>query len=1099
MKSGAQLKLRGVRPEAIETAREAARRSGRSLSDWIGSAIIETAAESGVRPRGQPDQQDDLDHSGEDDAVHDRLDEIAARLDRLMQRAETPAPSNAAARRPDVDLGPTVSDLEARLAAMTRDLGARNDATPRRLADAIARLDKRLDQMIAGKHGAAKPDARVAALEQALEALSRDLAQPLPSPAPPPHSFGLDQAIEEISARQRALEAEVAPRAPAQPDMSGLEQLLRTITQQLETLRRPCAVEDAVPLLRRELAEIGRTLAEALPRRSLDAVEGELRALSERIDRDGRRGADAAALASVEQGLAEVRAALHALAPAESLAGFDEDVKALSRKVDRISATGPDADTVEHLETAIAELRNISTRVASGEALAALASDVRNIGAKLDRVASPQAPDRVGIDHLARRIEALAAALETRPAPGPAAPADTTHIESLIRTLTDKLETVEAAAGGHGFEQLEGQIIGLAHKLDATEAQLGNLGAIERAIGDLVEQLHHARASAIDAAEQAGRAAAREMIGEAAGGADVDALKHDLAAFRATQADIDRRTQDMLEAVQGTLERLVDRLAALETDMHGRAIAAASMAPAISPFAPAPAAPTPGRQMALAPAARFAPAAGERQPIDPGLPADHPLEPGTGAPRARGPATPAERIAASEAAFAPMKPAAAEPAGKANFIAAARRAAQAAAADASTDGARRQDDKAGRSMLGTVGTMISQRRRPLMIGIGVLLLVLGTLQLAVLLGSGETPRVEPPRPAVNEPKAFPRDGTKAVPPVIQPNSVSPVEPPLPAEAPPAPERQSDNTPKPPAIAAAPAAGAPSPPADNKAPAFTPSVPGFPGIKSPIDITGSSGGAAPIATMARPVTVPAAVAPANAAGPDKLPPSIAPGLRNAALSGNPAAEYEIGVRYAEGRGVTANAEEAIRWFQRAADHGVAPAQYRLGSIYEKGQGVKKDLEAARRLYTAAADKGSGKAMHNLAVLHAEGIDGKPDFRAAAQWFRKAADRGIADSQYNLGILYARGIGVEQNLAESYKWFALAALQGDQDAGKKRDEVAGRLDAQSLVAARLAVQTWTADPQPDEAVNVKTPAGGWDKPAAAKPVKPPVGLPRKLTPS
>ena len=33
----------------------------------------------------------------------------------------------------------------------------------------------------------------------------------------------------------------------------------------------------------------------------------------------------------------------------------------------------------------------------------------------------------------------------------------------------------------------------------------------------------------------------------------------------------------------------------------------------------------------------------------------------------------------------------------------------------------------------------------------------------------------------------------------------------------------------------------------------------------------------------------------------------------------------------------------------------------------------------------------------------------------------------------------------NLAESYKWFALAAAQGDNEAAKKRDEVAARLDA------------------------------------------------------
>jgi len=156
-------------------------------------------------------------------------------------------------------------------------------------------------------------------------------------------------------------------------------------------------------------------------------------------------------------------------------------------------------------------------------------------------------------------------------------------------------------------------------------------------------------------------------------------------------------------------------------------------------------------------------------------------------------------------------------------------------------------------------------------------------------------------------------------------------------------------------------------------------------------------------------------------------------------------------------------------------------------------VKKDLEKARQFYLTGADKGNAKAIHNLAVLYAEGIDGKPDYREAAQWFRKAADRGVADSQYNLGILYARGIGVEQNLAESYKWFALASQQGDQDAGKKRDDVAARLDQQSLVAARLAVQTWTADTPPDEAMNVKAPPGGWD--ATASTAKPTATVRRK----
>ena len=114
---------------------------------------------------------------------------------------------------------------------------------------------------------------------------------------------------------------------------------------------------------------------------------------------------------------------------------------------------------------------------------------------------------------------------------------------------------------------------------------------------------------------------------------------------------------------------------------------------------------------------------------------------------------------------------------------------------------------------------------------------------------------------------------------------------------------------------------------------------------------------------------------------------------------------------------------------------------------------------------------------------------PTTRSASQWFRKAADRGVADSQFNLGILYARGIGVEQNLAESFKWFSLAAAQGDADSARKRDDIAKRLDAQSLAAAKLAIQTFTPEPQPDDAINVATPAGGWDSaPAQAAAQKP-----------
>src|SRR4051812_22830785 len=139
------------------------------------------------------------------------------------------------------------------------------------------------------------------------------------------------------------------------------------------------------------------------------------------------------------------------------------------------------------------------------------------------------------------------------------------------------------------------------------------------------------------------------------------------------------------------------------------------------------------------------------------------------------------------------------------------------------------------------------------------------------------------------------------------------------------------------------------------------------IKLP-DVTGSI----PRKPAPTPARTPTAGHPAAA---DSLPASLSPILRNAAIASNPAAEYEVGARYVDGRGVPQNAMEAAVWLQRAADAGFAPAQFRLASLYEKGEGLKKDVQAARRLYLDAAQKGHAKAMHNLAVLYSEGIDGK----------------------------------------------------------------------------------------------------------------------------
>ena len=86
--------------------------------------------------------------------------------------------------------------------------------------------------------------------------------------------------------------------------------------------------------------------------------------------------------------------------------------------------------------------------------------------------------------------------------------------------------------------------------------------------------------------------------------------------------------------------------------------------------------------------------------------------------------------------------------------------------------------------------------------------------------------------------------------------------------------------------------------------------------------------------------------------ERLPDGIGgPVLRAAALKGDPAAAYEIGVRFAEGKGIAPNLDEAAKWYDRAAQAGVVPAVFRLGTFYEKGLSVKKDVDIARRYYAA----------------------------------------------------------------------------------------------------------------------------------------------------
>lgn len=77
------------------------------------------------------------------------------------------------------------------------------------------------------------------------------------------------------------------------------------------------------------------------------------------------------------------------------------------------------------------------------------------------------------------------------------------------------------------------------------------------------------------------------------------------------------------------------------------------------------------------------------------------------------------------------------------------------------------------------------------------------------------------------------------------------------------------------------------------------------------------------------------------------------LCKAAEDGDVKAQYDLGMCYVTGKGVSKDLPEAVKWFRKAAEQGHAGAQYILGGCYANGKGVSQDYEEAVNWYSKAA--------------------------------------------------------------------------------------------------------------------------------------------------
>ena len=144
-------------------------------------------------------------------------------------------------------------------------------------------------------------------------------------------------------------------------------------------------------------------------------------------------------------------------------------------------------------------------------------------------------------------------------------------------------------------------------------------------------------------------------------------------------------------------------------------------------------------------------------------------------------------------------------------------------------------------------------------------------------------------------------------------------------------------------------------------------------------------------------------------------------QKAADNGNAMSQLNLGKCYYYGDGVALNYDKAASLFHKAAVQGNIVAQLCLGDCYHNGKGVVMDYEQAVYWYREAAKQGDAKACTTLGNCYYMGEGVAQDYKQAIEWYHKAAAQNYSPAQYNIAQCYYSGKGVEKDYGQANTWF------------------------------------------------------------------------------
>jgi localization factor PodJL len=814
--------------------------------------------------------------------------------------------------------------------------------------------------------------ARATGVREQLESLNRRLDLLLDRPE--------SDLIERMSARLAELTDHMAALAAGSAESARaiaatVDERLAGFDEHITSLASMVVgpAEQATARLNDRLADLAGHV-EALARVSTKPVEALAASMDRRLTGLDER---------LDDGLAALAAPIDALAARvdERLAGLDDGANAGEVITERLSQQL--ADLTARLTTLIEEGAKPVSAVAdrvdrlSGQ-VSALARQVSNgpqpIVERLQRVEDGLRDMSEGPKPLIAHFERITEHLQqVRAAHTPVVErlerledglrqlgeqADTAPLEVMVRSLQEQIERMPGTAV---YDRLDERLPGMLRQLSLTASE-----PVQQALTETLTLVRGLRGEAAIIAERAARAALRDV--PAAGGADMETVRQALAELKTMHASAEKKTQATLRAVHNALETLV---------MRTPADPGPPPPGALPPDLPAARLESAVRKLHVAVMAQtedataLAREAAERDEIllDPGAPRSLVAAPG------------APLTAATEGELGNVR---------SSFIAAARRAAQAAAAEAaSADPEETEGNKraiSNQTLIERLRQTFDIHRRPLLLGLALLLVAVGSIQVT----GGFT---EVPAPAV-----------------------------VPTAA-----RESGPAPSASAAGASPA---------TRAIASLRESPGAP----------ESVRARPVPTVANlvpadlgpldelPAAVPASLRTAALAGDGaalfELASRFAEGrglprdlgfaaklFDKAAQAGLAPAQFHLGNLHEKGVGVPRDLALARTWYERAASAGNTRAMHNLAVLFAEGADGKPDYAAAARWFMEASEHGVRDSQYNLGVLLARGLGARQDFVQSYRWFALAAAEGDEDAARKRDEVAARLAGADLAAAKA----------------------------------------------------------------------------------